>query len=399
MCATILYISYTGVMEPLGHSQVYQYLKSLSEDHEILLITYEKPDDLNENPRVAETTERLASDGIDWYPFKYHKSPPIPATLWDIFRGILLGLYLVKRHNVEILHARSYIAGSIAMVLDAISQTKFIFDMRGFWVDERVDAGIWSTESWIYSLMKKNEQCLLEQADVVVSLTEVGIDVIKGLSHVDTSDTEFRMIPTCVNLELFTPEKCDKNGKFTICYLGSVGTWYLFDEVLECFSILRESKADSVLKIINRGDHDYVRERLDAHDIPERAVSIQALDHRNVPSALSTVDAGILFYKPTFSRKGTSPTRLGEFLAAGVPCLTNYGIGDISELLEENRVGVVLKGFDEKEKRRAVEALNRLAEADGIEGRCRRLAEQYYALETGVRKYDELYRQLASRPP
>ena len=50
------------------------------------------------------------------------------------------------------------------------------------------------------------------------------------------------------------------------------------------------------------------------------------------------MNAGIFFIKPTFSKKASMPTRLGEYLASGVPCLCNTGIGDIDRLFEKERM-------------------------------------------------------------
>ncbi len=43
-----------------------------------------------------------------------------------------------------------------------------------------------------------------------------------------------------------------------------MGVWYLFDETLRCFQLLREKLPGARLHIINRGGHDYIRERLGA---------------------------------------------------------------------------------------------------------------------------------------
>ena len=40
--ARVLYISYDGISEPLGQSQIISYLKKLSHENDIHLITYEK---------------------------------------------------------------------------------------------------------------------------------------------------------------------------------------------------------------------------------------------------------------------------------------------------------------------------------------------------------------------
>ena len=51
--ARVLYITYDGLLEPLGQSQVLQYLKKLAEYHEITLVSYERTADW------AEVDKRL----------------------------------------------------------------------------------------------------------------------------------------------------------------------------------------------------------------------------------------------------------------------------------------------------------------------------------------------------
>ena len=41
----ILYLSYDGLLESLGYSQVFQYLRELAKAHQICLITFEKSEE------------------------------------------------------------------------------------------------------------------------------------------------------------------------------------------------------------------------------------------------------------------------------------------------------------------------------------------------------------------
>ena len=47
------------------------------------------------------------------------------------------------------------------------------------------------------------------------------------------------VIPTCADLDRFIPhtltERNEHEKKFVLGYIGSVGTFYLFDEVISCF--------------------------------------------------------------------------------------------------------------------------------------------------------------------
>ena len=111
MTPGVLYISYDGMLEPLGQSQVLAYLKRLATGRRIHLISFEKPDDwaqVAERERVAAS---MAGTGIVWHPLRYHKRPSALATAWDIAQGTAVGLWLVLRHRLRIVHARSYVVG------------------------------------------------------------------------------------------------------------------------------------------------------------------------------------------------------------------------------------------------------------------------------------------------
>ncbi|MCU4974997.1 glycosyltransferase family 4 protein [Halobacteria archaeon AArc-m2/3/4] len=393
---TVLYISYTGLLEPLGQSQVYRYLQELSDDHNIVLVTYENPEDKADTERFESLKADVSETGIEWHPLTYHSSPTLPATVWDLTTGFGVAARAIRNNDIDIVHTRSYVPSVLGLLCKRVFGTKFVFDMRGFWADERVDGGMWEEDSRLYRSAKWFETQFFENADVVVSLTEAGIDAIQGFDHVDTSETRFEMIPTCVDTGLFTPQHERRQDEFVLGYVGSVGTWYLFDDVLECFELLRERRPDSQLRILNQGDHDYVYDRLAAFDIDESAVTVEAVEHDEVPTEMNKMDAGIFFYTPTFSKKGTSPTKMGEFLACGLPCLSNAAVGDVESILEENGVGVALESFDTEAKRAAIERLVELSTAPATAARCRQVAESYYALEAGVRDYDEIYRTVVA---
>jgi hypothetical protein len=52
MKAEVLYITYDGVLEPLGESQVVSYLERLASDVSLTLLSFEKPVDLADQSRV-----------------------------------------------------------------------------------------------------------------------------------------------------------------------------------------------------------------------------------------------------------------------------------------------------------------------------------------------------------
>jgi len=176
---------------------------------------------------------------------------------------------------------------------------------------------------------------------------------------------------------------------------GNVGPVYLFDEAIECFKVLKRHRTDARLLIINRNDHAYIRERLQRSGVSTDSVEIKAVEHQDVPHEIGRMDAGIFLIVPHVSIISTVPTKMGEFLACGVPCLANAGVGNVKEILEDDRVGVVIDEFVQHSIEEAVDQLLELESDPNMQGRCVSVAQRYFSLESGVRTYDSIYRDLA----
>src|ERR1700730_19219690 len=113
----VLYISYNGMLDPLGQSQVIPYLKELNgAGVNFTLLSFERlPAYTQEGrKRSRELRGELAASGIDWHWLRYHKTPSLPATSYDVLAGIRYGSRLVRRKQIEMGHARRHIPGTIA---------------------------------------------------------------------------------------------------------------------------------------------------------------------------------------------------------------------------------------------------------------------------------------------
>jgi glycosyltransferase involved in cell wall biosynthesis len=392
---SILYISYDGMLEPLGQSQVLAYLKRLAVGRHIQLISFEKLEDwanVNERTKLADD---IAAAGIVWHPLRYHKWPSSIATLWDIVNGIALGIWLVLRYKIRIVHARSYVSSVIAIVLKRLTGIKYIFDMRGFWADEKVDGGSWAREGLLYQTAKIFEKIFFLEADHVVSLTHAAVREIKLFPYMQGNMPPISVIPTCADLSLFKPlprtSIVKLNNEFVLGYVGSVGTYYLFDEVIACFIQLLNVRPDAKLLIINRGQHGFILNRLANAGIADNHVQLISAKHDEIPIYMSMMDAGIFFIKPVFSKQASAPTKLAEFLGCGIPCLGNAGVGDLAEVLENEKVGIAIKSFDAESMAIAMQSLLQLTADSATSLRCVNAAKKYFSLDDGVLNYNSIY--------
>ena len=285
-----------------------------------------------------------------------------------------------------------------AYLLKRLFGAAFVFDMRGFWPDERVEGGAWRRGSVVYAVVKRLERVFLSNADVIVSLTHAGERIIRGFPYMQGRASRIAVIPTCTNLALFRPggppATKDGPGALIVGYVGSVTTWYMFDPVLTAFEMLRRRQPSARLRIVNRGQHAYIRERLGAHAIPDEVVELREASFADMAAEMATMDCGVFFIRPVFSKQASAPTKLGEFLACGIPCLTSSGVGDVQEILEPGRVGVVTAGTEPDQLRDGVERLLRLVEDPDTRERCVAAALEHFSLESGVAAYDRIYRSL-----
>jgi len=403
--STGLYISYDGLLEPLGQSQVLPYVEGLADTGiAFILLTFEKPADLARTAEVARLRERLAGRDIRWVLLRYHKTPSVPATAWDILCGALTAAWLAWRVGVRVIHCRSYVPGLMALVARAASRARFIFDMRGFWPEERVEGGLWPPDSRVFRLAKRVERRLLGAADAVIVFTEQARQILLNGAYRDALSSRARVavIPCCVDLARFAAPNAwetrpPPSGPRTLVYAGSVGTWYMLPEMLDFYLTVRTRDPELRLLILNRGSHDVIARAIAAAGAA--GVSVVASTPDDVPGHLGRAWAGISFIRPVFSKKGAFPTKLGEYLAAGLPVIINAGIGDTDALVAASRVGAVVERFAREEYLTKWDALVAMTADAGLRGRCRETARHTLALAHGVARYEEVFRSLLGQRP
>ena len=395
----VLYITYDGILEPLGESQVLNYLESLSGNHQIHLLSFEKKEDIKNINKLNNIKKRCSSSEIQWFYITYRKS--MLGTFYNILIGVIYSIFVEIRYKKEIVHTRSYLSSLIGLVLKVLFGTKFLFDMRGLWADEKVDSGVWLRKSILYKVSKKLEKFFLIQADKVISLTESGIEEIKTFNYLKNREIDFEVIRTCADLSLFNPsaKKEEINNPmgdkfFRLGYVGSVSLWYMFEEVLDFFKAVKEIRPLSIMHIVNKGEHCFIRQTLKKYSFTNEEIILETASHSQVADSMKKMDAGIFFIKPYYSKIASAPTKLGEFLAMGIPCITNKGIGDTTKIIEYKKSGILIDDFKRDSLSRGAEQLLVLKDEENILNRCRLTAKKYFSLEEGIKKYNKVYESL-----
>ena len=401
----ILYISYDGMTDNLGMSQVLPYLKGLSSlGYTITLVSFEKQ---NNYSRKAEFVKKYIGESpISWQPLIYHKFPPVLSTLYDVsvlkktVRKILLN------NKIDIIHCRSYITSLVGLMFKMNPKYKifFVFDMRGLWVDERVDGGLWNLKNplykTIYNYFKKKERAFLSNSDAVVSLTHKAKEEILSWNLTQVSDNKIKVIPCCVDLELFNPESAEKNGNpagivkgkdFIVSYLGSIGTWYMLEEMLDFFACLKDQIPNAKFLVLTPDTHIDISEKLKERSINRDDFIMISANRNEVPSLLALSDLALYFIKPLYSKISSSPTKLAEIMGLGIPIITNRGIGDTEEIFEKYNAGLFVNDFTKEAYK---DSIKEFSKRDWNKKEIMNGAQDYFSLKKGVDLYNTIYKEV-----
>jgi glycosyltransferase involved in cell wall biosynthesis len=129
-----------------------------------------------------------------------------------------------------------------------------------------------------------------------------------------------------------------------------------------------------------------------ALNIPVSKFIIQKAERKEVPLLLAQSHVSIFFIKPCFSKKASSPTKMGEILSMGIPVICNAGVGDTDYLVEKFATGYLLKELNEDSYDQAIEKLDELLSIPAQQ--LRQVALTYFDLQKGVDLYDEVYQKL-----
>jgi glycosyltransferase involved in cell wall biosynthesis len=402
--AKILYISYDGMTDPLGQAQVIPYVTGLSKKgFHFVILSAEKS--ANYNEFVNPIGKLLKEHNIFWYPVSYTKNPPIISTIVDIFRMARRAVALHKQEHFDIVHCRSYITALIGLWMKRRYGIKFIFDMRGFWADERVEGGLWNMRNPVYYIIyhyfKRKEKHFLSNADYVISLTYKAKDEIEEFK-LKTPPKNIEVIPCCADLQHFSQENIDYNFReefkkvngitdddFVISYLGALGTWYLLYEMMLFFKCLLREKPNAKFLFITTEQPGQIYENAGKLGIDKNLLIITKAARAQVPALLSLSKVSIFFIKPGFSKKATSPTKAGEMMAMGIPIICNDKIGDMEKIIKETQAGMLVRRFTEEEFKGIISHLNLQPDAS-----VRESAQRYFSLDSGVKKYYSVYNKL-----
>jgi glycosyltransferase involved in cell wall biosynthesis len=402
-----LFVSYDGLTDPLGQSQVIPYLAGLTRfGFRFTILSFDKPEAFTKNAGTVKNI--LQQYPIKWVSVPYHKNPPVLSSVYDyqLMKKKMREIY--REDPFLMIHTRPGLPELAAANLKKRLSVLFFHDVRGFWADERVDGGMWNRKNplfnAVYRYFKSNERKALINADAINCLTRAARREMLTWPYL--KGREISVVSCAADLDLFDPSRYPREIRtkartalgfaeddLIFSYLGSIGGWYLTAEMMRLCKKISDKIPKAKFLFISPHRHEVILDAAAESQLPPEIIKTVHAGREEVPGLLAISDMALFFIKPCYSKISSSPTKHGEIMAMGLPVITNTGVGDVAEIVRNTNSGILLENFSDESLDKAVnEILNRKFNPEEI----RRGAFAYYSLEKAVQTYREAYDKLLS---
>ena len=393
-------------MEPLGQSQVLRYLCGLSDRGFLYtLVSLEREHDLANRVAVREAEELLRYHAIEWVRLPYQIGGP-SAVLRNICAMARSARRLIRTRGIGMVHARAHVPALIAWYLRLRCRTPYLFDARGYWIDEKAAEGQWFTRPQVYASAKWVERRLFRSAAAIVTLTGVMADDLRAGTLQGRQQIPVVVIPTCADFDHFSPDSCSPTtvpvelrmrleGKLVVGMMGAINASYCVREGLMLFRMLRERRADAHLLCVTQ---QVTRARALIHEagICDDDCTVTHSRYQDMPDWIRLMDWGLLLLNETFAKRGSMPTKLAEMLACCVRPI-QYGCNrEVREKVLEARTGIVLTDLSHSTLARATEQIATTPLLQSAVRRARDESRSWCGIESGINKYESLLRQMGA---
>jgi hypothetical protein len=229
---------------------------------------------------------------------------------------------------------------------------------------------------------------------MIECLKERGVkgDLYRAPTGIDSGE----IYPTKKSLEL--RKKYGVVNKKVLFYIGKIGDLYYTNEIPMLFNMLRQEIPDLVFLVLTPNDLGYVNRLFEVEGVSKQDYKV--IDGRMKRSSINEYigvgDIGLCAVPPTPAQKFRSPTKVGEYLMAGVPFITSKGVSEDDIYAKKFNVGVVLEEFNRDVIALMVEDIKVLLDEPKEEQlkRCRKIGKEYRSKQYVVDVLKKIYSKI-----
>jgi glycosyltransferase involved in cell wall biosynthesis len=332
-------------------------------------------------------------------PFNRIPSPPSRfKACWD--EAALLVRWAARHYPAEeplVLHCRNIHATRLGLALRRKRPaSRVIYDLRGLVHAEQADG--------------KTDEALFQMEKEAARASDALICVSRPLGEVaektfGVSAERITVIPNCADVEWFRRAAGEREAlrrqyglsdKLVVAYCANLRWWQQPEEHARMFKMLHGLAPEAHLLALVRQPEELKRVLREA-GVTEREATVLCVPFGDIPRHLAAADLAIMLRAPNPANRASAPLKFGEYLASGLPVIIADGIGDYSEMVRAQDLGVVLRhGMDEQERAAALMTLVTSYRRDPAarRDRCRRVAQEQLSWDVHLPRLAALYDRL-----
>lgn len=325
---------------------------------------------------------------INWTNAKWYIIPIIFIYTFPV----LLFLRIIK--NINLFHCRSYPIMLSAIAVKKLTKIRIIFDPRSDFPEENITSNQWKDNSISYKTWKYLEKKYLKESDVTIAIVNTYVEHFKKIFP----NSKLAIIPNNVDIKKFKfnkkfrqefrTENGIKSDEIVFCYCGSMGSHWHKPEVYAKF-IIRLRKFGIAHRFLFITHNVCVLKKIfNQFNIKQREYFAVSSTLWDVAKYLSIADFGLIFMDRF---KIAMAIKTAEYLAMGLPIITNPEAMGAKEIVDRYGVGVVVEDFENIDFK-VIE--NLVKKKDEISLKCRKIACERFSNEKISTQYIKIYKKL-----
>jgi len=257
---------------------------------------------------------------------------------------------LIKISNIDIIQTRDNIFdGLIALKIRKKYDIPFVFQLNFIQLETNLD---YSNKSVLLKLYKKFAlvilNYILKKADLILPISTYLQNYLKKQKF---EAQKIFTLPMGVNSIDFSPNqkteklrsKYELQDKLVFIYIGSLAKKRRLDIILKAFSLVTREVMNAKLLIVGDGDGKAELEKLSTNlNLEKYTIFTGEIPYKSVPKYICLADIGLSPIVPIDNYKMSSPTKMLEYMACGIPVIGNREIMDMKNVISKSNGGILV---------------------------------------------------------
>lgn len=305
----ILFLYPSGLRSKMGSTEPYYIIEKMSDDHKVHIFS-------RSDPGISGTTF-----------YKIDCPEIIPAMIWHNLLILPMYIYYVLRISPDYIY--SYKGYQLTpYILQMIFSIEWVADFRTAPVEQARERAVSQCDASVVRLAYIDMQSLLYKLTLpacgtVITLSDRLAQLLNESYGV--ARDRLRIIPLGVDTAKFTPNNESFEGDtIQVVYTGSIRTIREMDTCIRAVGIAQKNGVPVRLHLVGGGDEDYIQslkslaEEVGVTDAVEWHGYV---DHEEIPEIMAKMDVGLSHLPDREMYRVSSPTKVFEYLATGLPVI------------------------------------------------------------------------------